>query len=71
MCSSDLRRLALSWGVVPVLTLVGGDLSEAASRIGAMLVERDTIPHESVIVLVSITPELTRGVSNFLKLQRV
>ena len=65
------RRLALSWGVVPVLTHVGGDLSEAASRIGAMLVERDTIPHESVIVLVSITPELTRGVSNFLKLQRV
>ena len=65
------RRLALAWGVVPVLTHVGGDLNEAASRIGAMLVERDTIPASSVIVLVSITPDLARGPSNFLKLQRV
>jgi pyruvate kinase len=65
------RRLALVWGVVPVLTDLRGDVNEAASRIGAQLVERDTIPPSSVIVLVSITPDLARGPSNFLKLQRV
>jgi pyruvate kinase len=65
------RRLALPWGVVPVLTQLGGDVNEAASRIGAKLVERGTIPPSSVIVLVSVAPELGRGPSNFLKLQRV
>jgi pyruvate kinase len=65
------RRLALAWGVVPVLTDLGGDVNEAANRIGTRLVERDTLPPSSVIVLVSITPDLARGPSNFLKLQRV
>ena len=65
------RRLALAWGVIPVLTELSGDVHEAASRIGATLVERDRIPPASVIVLVSITPDLAKGPSNFLKLQRV
>jgi pyruvate kinase len=65
------RRLALAWGVVPVLADLSGDVSEAASRIGQMLVARGSIASSSVIVLVSITPELARGPSNFLKLQRV
>ncbi len=66
------RRLALSWGVVTLLTDVGtGDLSAAAARIGAQLVERGTIPAGSPIVLVSMTPDLSPGPSNFLKLQRV
>lgn len=65
------RRLALSWGVVPVLTDLGGDVNEAASRIGAELVTRGAIPEGSVIVLVSVTPDLTHGPSNFVKVQRV
>ena len=65
------RRLALAWGVVPVLADLSGDVSEAASRIGGMLVARGSIPASSVILLVSITPDLARGPSNFLKLQRV
>ena len=65
------RRLALAWGVVPVLTDLSGDVNEAANRIGSQLVDRDTLPPASVIVLVSITPDLARGPSNFLKLQRV
>jgi len=65
------RRLALVWGVVPVLADLSGDVSEAASRIGQMLVARGSIPASSVILLVSITPDLARGPSNFLKLQRV
>jgi len=65
------RRLALAWGVVPVLSDLSGDVTEAAHRIGARLVERDTLAPASVIVLVSITPDLVRGPSNFLKMQRV
>lgn len=65
------RRLALVWGVVPVLADLTGEITEAASRIGATLVERGSIPGGSAIVLVSITPDLVRGPSNFLKVQRV
>ena len=65
------RRLALAWGVVPVLVDLSGDVSEAASRIGEMLIARGSIPASCVIVLVSITPDLDRGSSNFLKLQMV
>jgi pyruvate kinase len=65
------RRLALAWGVVPVVADLGGGVSEAASRIGQMLVSRGAIPPESAIVVVSITPDLARGPSNVLKVQRV
>ena len=64
------RRLALAWGVVPVLTDLSGDVNAAASRIGEDLVARGAIPASSAIVLVSVTPDLARGPSNFLKLQR-
>ena len=65
------RRLALAWGVVPIRTDLHGDVNEAATRIGASLVERGDIPAGSTIVLVSITPDMSRGPSNFLKLLRV
>lgn len=65
------RLLTLAWGVVPVLADLSGDVSEAASRIGAMLVAGGSVPAGSVVVMVSITPDLARGPSNFLKMQRV
>ena len=65
------RRLTLPWGVVPILAELQDDVTEAASRIGQILVDRGSIPRGSVIVLVSITPDLARGPSNVLKLQRV
>ena len=65
------RRLALAWGVVPVLADLSGDVGEAASRIGEMLIAHRSVPASCVIVLVSITPDLTRGSLNFLKLQRI
>jgi pyruvate kinase len=64
------RQLTLLWGVVPVLSDLSGDVSEAASRICDDLVARDAIPRDASIVLVSLTPDLARGPSNFLKLQR-
>jgi pyruvate kinase len=65
------QRLTLSWGVIPVLTDLGGDVNAAASRIGLELVERGAIARGSTLVLVSVTPDLAAGPSNFLKLQRV
>jgi pyruvate kinase len=65
------RRLALVWGVVPVLTDLSGEVLSVASRIGEELVSLDALDAGSVIVLVSVTKDLTRGPSNFLKLQRV
>ena len=65
------QRLTLSWGVAPVVTDLSGDVNAAASRIGRELVERGEIPRTSPIVLVSVTPDLAPGPSNFLKLQRV
>jgi pyruvate kinase len=65
------RRLALSWGVVPVLTDLQGDVDTAAARIGEKLAERGAVPSSAVIVLVSINPDLSRGNANFLKLLRI
>jgi pyruvate kinase len=65
------RRLTLAWGVVPILEDVSGDVSAAASRIGETLVARGSVAPGSVVVLVSITPDLARGPSNFLKVERV
>jgi len=65
------RRLALVWGMTPVLTDLSGDVNETASRIGAELVTRGMIAAGSVIVLVSVTPDLTHGPSNFVKVQQV
>jgi pyruvate kinase len=65
------RRLALAWGVTPVLTDLSGDVNEAAGRIGADLVTRGIIAPGSVIVMVNVTPDLTHGPSNFVKVQRV
>jgi pyruvate kinase len=65
------RRLVLCWGVVPVLTDLSGDVDSAAARIGRMLVERGAVAPSSVIVLVSISPELRDENANFLRLLRV
>jgi pyruvate kinase len=65
------RRLALSWGVVPVLTDLSGDVDTAAARIGEMLARRGAVHESAVIVIVSINPDLARGNANFLKLLRV
>jgi pyruvate kinase len=65
------RRLALLWGVAPVMADLDGDPTSTAARIGADLVARGLIPASSVIVVVGVNPDLAPGPSNFLKVQRV
>ena len=50
---------------------LSGDLQTAALRVGAQLVERGVIPPSSIVVIVSITPDLSPGPSNFLRLMRL
>jgi hypothetical protein len=50
---------------------LGTDVSQAIVRISETLVERAFVAPSSVIVVVSISPDLAQGPSNFLKLQRV
>jgi pyruvate kinase len=65
------RRLTLSWGVRPMVADLSGDLVGLADRLRHELVQRGAVPASSVIVIVSVTPDLAPGPSNFLKLQRV
>jgi pyruvate kinase len=65
------RQLALVWGVTPLVCELGADARDAIDRIGEMLVSRGFIAPSSVVVVVSISPDLSRGPSNFLKLERV
>ncbi len=65
------RQLALAWGVVPLVCDLGTDVAQAITRISETLVLRSFIAPSSVIVVVSVSPDLAQGPSNFLKLQRV
>ena len=65
------RRLALMWGVAPLLEDLSGDIVPAARRIGATLVSRGIVPSGSPVVLVSMSPDLGPGPANFMKLQTI
>ena len=65
------RRLAIAWGVLPVVADLSGDVDTAAARIGDDLVVRGVIPRGSVIVVVSVNPALRPGPSNFVKMLQV
>ncbi len=64
------RRLALHWGVVPLM-LDMGEVHETWSRIGDALRARRVVASDACIVLVSISPDLNAPESNFLKLHRL
>jgi len=65
------RRLALSWGVLPVVADLSGDVGAVATRLGRELVTRGVILAGATLVLVSVTPDLSPGPSNFVALHRV
>ena len=65
------RRLMLSWGVLPVVADLSGDVGAVATRLGQDFVRRGVIPANSVPPPPSVTPDLAPGPSNFLKVHRV
>jgi pyruvate kinase len=60
------RRLALSWGVVPLVCKLGDIPTVQREIVGTR-----TLPSGSVVVFVSVSPDLSRSDANFLNLQRL
>jgi len=65
------RRLALPWGVVPILTEIGEDVATTGKRISDDLLARHTLEPGAVVVFVSVSEELGPGPTNFVKLQTI
>ena len=65
------RRLTLYWGVVPLRIPIGDNVDAAGANIGRELVARGRIRPGSTIVLISISPDLSRADANYLKMQRL
>ncbi len=65
------HRMTLSWGVVPVVADLRGDVETVAVRIGRQLADRGEVPANGVIAVVSVNPDLEKPRTNFLKLQRL
>jgi pyruvate kinase len=65
------RRLALSWGVVPVLTEIGDDVATTGQRISDDLLARHALEPGALVVFVSVSEELGPGPINFVKLQKI
>jgi pyruvate kinase len=60
------RRLALSWGVVPLVCTLG-DIPTVQREIAGI----HALPAGSVVVFVSVSPDLSRSDANYLNLQRL
>ncbi len=65
------RRLALHWGIVPLCMDIGDNLDAASARIGAWLLERGLVAAGGAAVFVSISADLSRSDTNYLKIQRL
>jgi pyruvate kinase len=65
------RRLALWWGVVPLVVPLDGDVDQVAARVVDEL-RGIGAPHASpTAVIVNVSPDLDRGAANFVRIRRV
>ena len=65
------RRLTMCWGVVSLRMPIGDNVDAAGANIGRELVARGWIRPGSTVVLISISPDLSRADANYLKMQRL
>jgi len=69
--ASTLRRLALVWGVAPVLVPAHTSTDEMLETVGRLLVERgEAAPGDAVVVSGGI-PVGSEGATNFIKVHRI
>lgn len=64
------RRLALWWGVVPLVVSLDGHVDEVADRIVELL-KTSGFTSQATVAIVNATPNLDRGSANFLRIRRV
>ena len=65
------RRLTICWGVVPLCVEIGANVDEARAHIVQQFLGRGLLTPGATVVLVNISPDLTRTDANYLKLQRL
>jgi pyruvate kinase len=65
------RRLALWWGVVPLVMPLDGDVEQVAARVVDELRGIGTPQGTPTAVIVNVSPDLDRGTANFVRIRRV
>jgi pyruvate kinase len=65
------RWLSMYWGVRPMLTDIAESTDAAGTHIGRELVARGLVSAGATVVLVSISPDLTRLDANYLRIQKL
>jgi pyruvate kinase len=65
------RRLSLYWGVAPLCLKIGDNLDTAGVLIAQQIVQRGLVSPDGAVVLISVSPDLTRSDANYLKIQRL
>ena len=68
---STLRRLALVWGVTPVLVPPHGSTDEMLETVERLLRERDEVKPGDTVVVTGGIPTWSEGKTNFIKVHRV
>ncbi|MBI2832968.1 MAG: pyruvate kinase [Acidobacteria bacterium] len=68
---STANALTLYWGVTPVVSEIPDDVESAGALMEQQLLARGALPPGAVVVLVSISPDLSRPGANFLKVHRL
>ena len=68
---STLRRLALVWGVTPVLVPAHGSTDEMLETVGRLLRERGEAKPGDTVVVTGGIPTWSEGKTNFIKVHRI
>jgi pyruvate kinase len=65
------RRLALYWGVRPILTSLDGDTDTVIGRVSEELAARGVLARGDLIIIVGAARRLTSGRADLIKLHVV
>jgi pyruvate kinase len=66
-----VRRVGQWWGTRPLVTNIDGDVDAVASRIIDRLHRSGGLASGATVVLVNVSPDLDRGLANFIRVRRV
>ena len=64
------RRLALWWGVCPLVVSLQGDVDQVAARVVDHLRAIGALSTSPTTVIVNVSPDLDRGAANFVRIRR-
>src|SRR5262245_1627953 len=66
-----VRRIAMDWGVVPILLDLGDDVDGSGPLLGSELLTRGLAPAGATVVLIRIHDDIARTDANYLKIRRL